>query len=348
MGNTMSGRRRARSSSAAATPGTKAAKKPFDGTFGKNPALNRADYIVSTQSHATVVKRPGQVAGEQFLIEDCTHCNIFVLDHCTSVQIDECHDCTIFIGPCTASLFVRNCSRMTLVCIVQQFRTRDCSDMAISLFSSTAPIIETSKKLRIGACRASYVGLQHHLDTAKFDVWVNKWSEIFDFTPAAGNWTPVEYDPSTSILMDKLPADVAAELGFVEVDGVLPITHGLHSRVSDQVVFVAVSTGSVVAAMNLATLAASGAAARLIQTRKFHVSPTQAKQLFGKKATTHIKHAAEAKDGIIVMEWAASEADVQALITHESVQSHASVLFVEAPDARAKVELCWNEWKEVI
>ncbi|ETV82082.1 hypothetical protein, variant 1 [Aphanomyces astaci] len=268
-------------------------------TFGKDPTLNREDYIVSKQTDATVVKRPGTINGQQFLIEDCRGTNVFVLDQCTSVQIDECHGCTIFIGPCTASLFVRNCSNSTLVCLVQQFRARDCVDMDIALFSTTAPIIESSAKLRIRPFASAYIGLQHQLDAAKFNVWNNKWSEIFDFTPSGGgggggNWTVGEMADATHVL-SKLPPQVIADVGYVEDSSIVPLVLGLPARVPDKVVFVCVSTGNSEVARQLvthATVDTGGnheAMPKLIQTRQFRVSPVQAKTLFGKQAASHIK-----------------------------------------------------------
>ncbi|RQM20199.1 hypothetical protein B5M09_010766 [Aphanomyces astaci] len=245
-------------------------------TFGKDPTLNREDYIVSKQTDATVVKRPGTINGQQFLIEDCRGTNVFVLDQCTSVQIDECHGCTIFIGPCTASLFVRNCSNSTLVCLVQQFRARDCVDMDIALFSTTAPIIESSAKLRIRPFASAYMGLQHQLDAAKFNVWNNKWSEVI-------------------YVLSKLPPQVIADVGYVEDSSIVPLVLGLPARVPDKVVFVCVSTGNSEVARQLvthATVDTGGnheAMPKLIQTRQFRVSPVQAKTLFGKQAASHIK-----------------------------------------------------------
>ncbi|KAH9105520.1 hypothetical protein AeMF1_018699 [Aphanomyces euteiches] len=345
MGNALTRRQRQKSIS---SPGkTKSSPTKSSTTnFGKDPALNRADFIVSKQTDATVVKRPGQINGQQFLIEDCTRCNVFVLDHCTSVQIDECHDCTIFIGPCTASLFVRNCSRTTLVCIVQQFRTRDCTDMDIGLFSSTAPIIESSKSLRVSCSRVSYMGLQRQLDISKFSVWTNKWSEVFDFTPAPGNWVP---QATSRALLGKLPADVATELGFVESNEIIPFTVGLPSRVLDQVAFICVTTGMSEVAMQVASALASSGELQLIQTRQFRITIAQAKQLFGKDDATRTKVATESPVGVIVMEWTAKDATaLQTLLTNECIKTHANALFVDIAHAPSFVELCWNEWKEVI
>lgn len=117
-------------------------------TFGRDPTLKREDYIFSRVAGPSVlVKAPGSVSGQQFLVEECRDCDVFVLDHCTAVQIDECTNCRIVIGPCTGSLFLRNCSGCTLVCAVQQFRARDCKECDVFLYCAT------------GASRCSLLGL---------------------------------------------------------------------------------------------------------------------------------------------------------------------------------------------
>lgn len=111
-------------------------------SFGRDPTLKREDYVFAnlTSPPSCLVKQPGSINGQQFLIEDCTGCDIFLLDHCTSVQIDGCVDCRIVIGPCESSLFLRNCRNCTIVCAVQQFRTRECEAIDVYLYSSTGTV----------------------------------------------------------------------------------------------------------------------------------------------------------------------------------------------------------------
>ncbi|RLN88468.1 hypothetical protein BBJ28_00007702 [Nothophytophthora sp. Chile5] len=120
-----------------AKPAQKPVKPPP--TFGKDPTLKREDYIFSNiQTASFLAKLPGSINGQQFLIEDCRDCDIFLLDNCTSVQIDACVNCRIVVGPCQGSVFLRDCKRCTVVCAVQQFRARDCEDVSVYLYSATA------------------------------------------------------------------------------------------------------------------------------------------------------------------------------------------------------------------
>ncbi|OQR91292.1 XRP2-like protein [Achlya hypogyna] len=326
--------------------------KSFDGSFGRDPTLNPADFLAQNLTSAVVVRLPGSIRGQQFVIEDCTQCSIFLLDHCTSVTIDHCRDCTIFVGPCTSSLFVRDCSSTTLVCIAQQFRTRDCKDMDISLFSSTAPIVETSRNLRIGCCRSSYFALQEQLDKSKFSIWNNKWSEVYDFTPQNGNWKAVMYSKELwpSAVQQRLPSELLEQVGYTEdaTLAILPIIHGLHHRSADgDVAFLCISTGNSMLALDIAHLALNDAAIKLIQTRQFRVTPKQAATLFEKEAI-HKKNAG--LHDLIVMEWAGKglKAQLQALLQEDRIKPHAASIYLNVERGREKCELCWATWKESI
>jgi protein XRP2 len=35
-------------------------------------------------------------------MDGCKGCDLFVLDHCASVTVDDCSDCRIFVGPTEA------------------------------------------------------------------------------------------------------------------------------------------------------------------------------------------------------------------------------------------------------
>uniref|UniRef100_H3GVN0 C-CAP/cofactor C-like domain-containing protein n=1 Tax=Phytophthora ramorum TaxID=164328 RepID=H3GVN0_PHYRM len=235
---------------------TKIAKQPpptssgSKSTFGKDPTLKREDFIFSNiQTASFLAKLPGTINGQQFIVEDCHNCDIFVLDHCTSVQIDSCINCRIVVGPCESSVFLRDCKRCTVICAVQQFRTRDCEDVDVYLYSATEPIIETSSRLRFACFPLTYFSLSQQFRQAKFSPWNNKWSEIFDFTPDHGGWTPLPMHPHESPLTEmkpekenngarslwKMPSWTAEELGL-SVDLaqlVVPITSGLCARKDD-------------------------------------------------------------------------------------------------------------------
>jgi protein XRP2 len=50
-----------------------------------------------------------QVAGQQFIIDACVDCDIYIFDQNAAITVDDCKNCRIFIGPCDSSVFIRDC-----------------------------------------------------------------------------------------------------------------------------------------------------------------------------------------------------------------------------------------------
>ena len=66
-------------------------------TFGRRTDLNPKDFMICKQNNATIV-RIGDILGQQFIIEDCNHCNITLHDHIAAMTIDSCKQCQIVTG----------------------------------------------------------------------------------------------------------------------------------------------------------------------------------------------------------------------------------------------------------
>ena len=144
----------------------------------------RHEFIVKKKQGETIVRQPGcvqtcarrttsalrmsgcwhcfcrKIAGQQFIIEDCTDCSIYLFDNIGTISVDACVNCRIYIGPCASSAFIRECKDCTIVAAVQQLRTRDCKRVNMFLFTQTAPIIESSSDMRFGCFQFGYTGLQ--------------------------------------------------------------------------------------------------------------------------------------------------------------------------------------------
>ena len=151
------------------------------------------DHVTIThRSNATIVRGAGSLRGAQCIVADCKGGNIVLLDHTSTVSVDRCRDCRILIGPCDASVFLRDCADCTIAVAARQLRTRGCKDIALRLFCGTAPVIEKTKRLRIGCWRGGWFELERQLETCALSPFQNRWTEVHDFTPAAGggqNWS---------------------------------------------------------------------------------------------------------------------------------------------------------------
>jgi len=151
-------------------------------------------YRIYKRQQESFLRKPGSIAGQQFVVEDLTACELHVLDCVGACTIDGCSACEIVIGPSEASVFIRDCEDCTFYVATQQLRTRRCTRCTFFLYSATEPIIEMSQQLRIAPLALSYPGLATHITRSGFDWERNFWNAIFDFSSPENcrkNWKPV-------------------------------------------------------------------------------------------------------------------------------------------------------------
>jgi len=148
---------------------------------------------VKDKKKERVVRAPGTVAGAQFIISDCEDCDIYVLDHTSTVSVDRCVNCRIFVGPCDSSVFLRECNGCKFVIATRQLRTRNCKDNDLLLYCGTEPVIEKTKQLRLGCYRGSYFELEKHFELCALSPFHNRWHDVHDFTPGNGSGSGTNY-----------------------------------------------------------------------------------------------------------------------------------------------------------
>ena len=153
-----------------------------------------ADYVIDGVEDDVRTKTAGQVDGEQLVVQNCKRTKVFVFDHCASINVDDCEDCTLFLGCCKGSVFIRDCTNVRVLTLCQQLRTRDCNKLDIFLHCTTMPIIEESTQVRVHCAQVHYALLGEHMRRAQLSTFNNNWSRVHDFTPAAGNFTIVTDD----------------------------------------------------------------------------------------------------------------------------------------------------------
>jgi len=102
-----------------------------------NKPTDNSEYLIENLNDQTVIKAPGEISGNQFMVRNCQNCCIYLFDHINTITVDDCKQCKIFIGPTKGSLFLRDSSECTLVAACGQFRTRDARQITIFLSCST-------------------------------------------------------------------------------------------------------------------------------------------------------------------------------------------------------------------
>ncbi|KAF5839280.1 tubulin binding cofactor C-domain-containing protein [Dunaliella salina] len=131
------------------------------------PKLNIKDFQFKQCKGEVKVKAPGTINGQAFMIDECADCDLYVLDRCAAVTIDDSKNCRIFIGPTDGSIFMRNCTNVKCCFIGRQIRLRDVTNSNVALLCRTKPIIETSTNVEDlkGEAEMLPVTLQGHSPT---------------------------------------------------------------------------------------------------------------------------------------------------------------------------------------
>ncbi|XP_042178729.1 protein XRP2 isoform X3 [Oncorhynchus tshawytscha] len=202
-------------------------------------SVDPKDFMLTGLKNATVGRLPGKLNGQQFVIQDCDNCKIFVLDHSATITIDDCTNCCIVMGPVKGSVFFRDCKDIKCVVACQQFRTRDCQKMEVFLCCATQPIIEASTGMKFGCFQYYYPELAFHFKDAGLSIFNNNWSNVHDFTPVSGetNWSLL---PEDTVVLDHVPApDPESEFKSVRISAeasrsIVPMTKGGRRKESDE------------------------------------------------------------------------------------------------------------------
>jgi protein XRP2 len=199
----------------------KSAKKPAD-----KKKLDPKDFIYSQKSGEALVKEAGSINGEQFNIEECKDCDIFLLDYIATVFIDHCENCRIFVGPIESSIFIRNCSNCNFVIACQQFRSRDCTNCKLALLCTTEPIIETSSDMQFACFDFFYFSLAEQIASSGLKVVNNKWWQIHDFNKneEKPNWSLLPQEDVSTLLRPSQCTNLSAE--ELSMDRIVPVTLG--------------------------------------------------------------------------------------------------------------------------
>jgi hypothetical protein len=165
-------------------------KKTFvvDGKEFESKAQYR-DYMIATYysfknksggDGGNFVKNPGNISGQPFEISDCENSTLIVMDHTEQVQIDLLKSCKVFIGACSSSIFIRDCSNCIFYVCTRQLRFRDCHNCVVYSFCQAEIHIEQSTKMQFGCFIGGYSSQNDHFAVAGLNVQTNQWSCIFD------------------------------------------------------------------------------------------------------------------------------------------------------------------------
>ena len=141
-------------------------------------------YMAMQVKNQTITRTPGQIDGQQFIVDGAEDCTIEVFDRCAQVTIDDAKRCVITIGCCEDSLFIRDCEDCVIHTVCRQLRTRNCYRCKFYLWVLTEPIIESSNTCEFGEWHTAYPMLDAQFTAANLSAKEeNLCHKVFDFTP---------------------------------------------------------------------------------------------------------------------------------------------------------------------
>eukprot|EP00968_Pinguiococcus_pyrenoidosus_P005812 scaffold380_cov272-Pinguiococcus_pyrenoidosus.AAC.1 len=165
---------------------------------------------------AALLKRPGEIAGQSFILADLRDCTVALCDFSDQVTVDNAENCRLLVAASSGAVFLRNCTNCEVSVASKQLRTRDCHDCVMHLYCKTEPVIETSSAMRFGNFDVAYQGHADHLARAQLTPEQNLWFAVFDFNDEARtgqNWSLLAGETQASLQVWR-PLDDGAALAI--------------------------------------------------------------------------------------------------------------------------------------
>lgn len=154
------------------------------------------DFVLADLKGESVLKRPGSVNGESFVIKNLEDCSVYLLDYTSEVEVSNCVNCSIFIGPVDGPAIFDNCTGCKVAVASQQFQAKGCSGCKFGLYCATQPSLTGCSTIEIGSWVGAYPGLAAHFAAANLDPKANNWNKVYDGSAEDGS------EPNFSLVTD--------------------------------------------------------------------------------------------------------------------------------------------------
>ncbi|KAI1700224.1 tubulin binding cofactor C domain-containing protein [Ditylenchus destructor] len=157
------------------------------------------NFMFMNAADEVFVKKPGEISGQPFHLENCIDCVILLFDHISTITIDDCKNCVIVTGPVKTSVFLRDCHNCVVYTICQQFRSRDSDNIEVRIFCTTCPSIEESNRIEFSPLWMSYDGIERHMTDCGMSPFTNQWSHVHNFTPETSKYTVTTMNSASTL-----------------------------------------------------------------------------------------------------------------------------------------------------
>lgn len=169
-----------------------------------------------SRSGETLIKEPGTINGESFLMNDLDNCKVYLLDVTSMVEVKNVTNCEIFIGPVDGPAIFENVSGCRIGVAAQQFQGKSVSDTSFDMYVATKPTLHGCSNVKIGCWRGSYPGLTSHFAEANLDPTRNHWQEAKDISSGDGDAATFE------LVNDVEPWEAPLDSAFSESENPVP------------------------------------------------------------------------------------------------------------------------------
>ncbi|KAI1280509.1 Protein XRP2 [Halotydeus destructor] len=263
-------------------------------SWSNREKVDPKEYTIENENGSTVIRKPGSIKGQQFIVQNCSASSIWLFDHINTVTVDDCRDCVLFIGPTKGSIVLRNCINCRIMCASQQFRCRDCRCLSLFLLCSTKPTIESSHDLRFGCFSFYYRQLPEQFKEAGISIFNNFWYQVYDFNALdddvnENHWTLLPPDIKACDYFSSAANFDGSEVSMDSMLSVVPQTKGIKQEsqspslhVTDQICLVIFfSDGNREKRTKSFIREMDHQSCSLIRTREFTMDDAQGQQVFG-------------------------------------------------------------------
>ena len=143
-----------------------------------------------------------EIQGDMVRIEGNTNCEILIMDRSGAAEIQQCKKCSIFIGPCSTSVNVRDCSDITVISASNQLRITNVKNGNFICYTNTPPGIDLCENIQLSCLCIDYLEMLRLFSETNLNIWGNCWSEYIIFTQKGNS---VKLSADVMPMLEKFP-----------------------------------------------------------------------------------------------------------------------------------------------
>jgi len=158
-----------------------------DGNNGPGQVVIALKPTINTDTNITYVRRgkitkkPGDINGGNFTVEDVKEARILLLDHVGDVLINNVNSADVVVGPASGCVRLKDCNKCNIVVACREIKIAKCDNIRVFVSAATPPIVGWgSKNVFIGPFTAAYPGISEHFAAAELNPRHNCWRNSVD------------------------------------------------------------------------------------------------------------------------------------------------------------------------